>query len=282
MIGQLVAEMRDVVADAREHDDANGYFAAMYLGVTTTVERGLVDGTFATPDRLSELTTTFARRYLDAIRLHRDGGLPTQSWQVAFRAARTWRPTVLQHLLLGMNAHINLDLGIACAAVAPGDEIVELEPDFMQINSVLAGLVQVVQDRLNRVSPLYRFVDDVGGDADRAVVNFSIARAREEAWRFANELAPMEASTAARRIVDQDLAVSRLGTRVLRPGGSLPPGCSRSGRPRSGVRPRSSRSSPTPPRSTGRSARTQVARSGCSVVRALGVYDSRMSEERAA
>lgn len=218
MIGDLVAEMRTVVADAREHDDANGYFAAMYLGVTTTVERGLADGTFTTPDSLSELTTAFARRYLDASRLHRRGGLPTESWQVAFRAAETWRPTVLQHLLLGMNAHINLDLGIACATVAPGAAIVELEPDFRQINNVLAGLVQEVQDRLNRVSPLYRFVDDVAADADRAVVNFSIGRARQEAWHFAAALASMDQATAARRIVDQDLAVSRLGMRVLRPG----------------------------------------------------------------
>jgi hypothetical protein len=218
MIGELVAEMRHVVADAREHDDANGYFAAMYLGVTTTVERGLADGIFTTPDRLSELTSTFARRYLDARQLHKCGGCPTESWQLAFHAAQTWRPTVLQHLLLGMNAHINLDLGIACSAVAPGAEIVDLEPDFMQINTVLVRLVRVVQDRLNQVSPLYRFIDDVGGNADRAVVNFSIVRAREEAWRFATELAWMDQSTAARRIADQDLAVSRIGTRILRPG----------------------------------------------------------------
>ena len=218
MIGELVSEMRGVVDDARGREDASGYFAAMYLGVTTTVERGLADGRFTTPDRLSRLTSAFARRYLDALALHRGGGSPTESWQLAFHTARTWRPTVLQHLLLGMNAHINLDLGIACVAVAPGPEIVELEPDFVQINSVLAGLVQEVQDRLNRVSPLYRFVDDVAGDADRAVVNFSIARARSEAWRFATELASMDTSTAAQRMAEQDRTVSRFGTRILRPG----------------------------------------------------------------
>jgi hypothetical protein len=125
---------------------------------------------------------------------------------------------VLQHLLLGMNAHINLDLGIACATVAPGSAIVELESDFTQINDVLAGLVQAVQDRLNRVSPLYRFVDDIAGGSDRAVVNFSIARARQEAWRFATALASTDRSTADRRIAEQDLAVSRLAMRVLRPG----------------------------------------------------------------
>ncbi len=217
-IAELVAEMRTVVDDAIERNDATGYFAAMYLGVTTAVERGLADATFTMPDRMVELTTQFARRYLEALHLHRVGGMPTESWQVAFRAAQTWRPTVLAHLLLGMNAHINLDLGIACARVAPGSDIVELEPDFTEINDVLAGSVQAVQDRLNRVSALYRFVDDVGADVDRAVVNFSIARARQQAWLFANALAPMGRAAAARRIGEQDLAVSRLGSRVLRPG----------------------------------------------------------------
>ncbi len=217
-IAELVAEMRAVVDDAIERADVNGYFAAMYLGVTTAVERGLADARFTTPERMVELTTQFARRYLEALRLHRVGEMPTESWRVAFRAAQTWRPTVLAHLLVGMNAHINLDLGIACARVAPGRDIVELEPDFTEINDVLAGSVQAVQDRLNRVSPLYRVVDDVGGDADRAVVNFSIARARHEAWRFANALAPLDRAAAARRIGAQDRAVSRLGSTVLRPG----------------------------------------------------------------
>ena len=218
MIGELVSEIRDVVDGDRERHDRNGYFGALYLGVTTAVEQGLADGTFSTPDRLSDLTIAFARRYLDAVRLNRSGGRPSESWRVAFGAAQTWRPTVLQHLLLGMNAHINLDLGVACAAVAPGAEIVELETSFTQINDVLAGLVQAVQDRLNEVSFLYRLVDDVGGRADRAVVNFSIARARAQAWRFATELAPMDRATAERRIADQDIVVGRLAQRVLRPG----------------------------------------------------------------
>jgi hypothetical protein len=218
MIGDIVSEMGAIVADARADDDANGYFAAMYLGVTATVERGLADGTFATPGRLGELTTTFARRYLDALELHGRGEPPTASWQVAFDAAGTWRPTVLQHLLLGMNAHINLDLGIACAGVAPGTAITELEPDFVRINAILGGLVQSVQNRLNRVSPLYRFVDDVSGAIDRSVVNFSIGRARAEAWRFALELAAMDPTAAATRIAAQDRVVSRIGARVLHPG----------------------------------------------------------------
>ncbi len=218
LIADVVGEMRAIVDRAKADDDASGYFAAMYLGVTTTVERGLSTGLFATPERLSALAVAFAGRYLDAQSLHVRGEPPTQSWGVTFAAARAWRPTVLQHLLLGMNAHINLDLGVACAQVAPGDAIGELEPDFLEINRVLAGLVQSVQDRLNRVSPLYRFVDDIGGGADRAVVNFSIARARAEAWRFAVELAPLGPAARRQRIATRDDAVARIADRVVRPG----------------------------------------------------------------
>jgi hypothetical protein len=218
VIGELVTEMRSVVDTARAEGDRNGYFAAMYLGVTTTVERGIHDGIFTTPDRLGALTVVFARRHLDALERHRSGREPGPSWRVAFEAAATWRPTVLQHLLLGMNAHINLDLGAACAELAPGSAIAELAPDFLQINDVLAGLVQDVQHRLNAVSPLYRFVDDLGGTTDRAVVNFSIARARDAAWAFATELAPLDAAAARGRVTDRDLAVARFADRVLRPG----------------------------------------------------------------
>jgi hypothetical protein len=39
-------------------------------------------------------------------------------------------PRVVQHVLLGMNAHINLDLGVAAAEVAPGPAIAGLRGDF--------------------------------------------------------------------------------------------------------------------------------------------------------
>jgi hypothetical protein len=117
-----------------------------------------------------------------------------------------------------MNAHINLDLGIAAATVAPGEAINDLRSDFEQINKVLASLVQTIQRQLGHISPLYRFVDEVGGDADRAVVNFSIARARDEAWRFATRLAAAGQDDARQRIAAQDHGVARLGGTIRHPG----------------------------------------------------------------
>jgi hypothetical protein len=216
---ESVAEsVRSIVSTSVERKSPAGYFAAMYLGVTRVVMDGLNGSLFTTPERLVNLTCVFAQRYVDAWHVHEAGGRATTSWEVAFRAAGEWRPTVLQHLLLGMNAHINLDLGIASAQVAPGDAIGELRTDFDQINNVLAGLIHTIQGELNRISPFYRFVDDVSGSVDRAVINFSIARARAEAWKLATFLAAANPTAAAKRIADQDRLVGALGSTILRPG----------------------------------------------------------------
>jgi hypothetical protein len=223
-IDDIVRRMDSMVDATIEKGSADGYFAAMYLGVTQTVQAGLSGGLFATPDRLANLTTTFANRYLDAWDTRNAGGKPTGSWGVAFDAASQWSPTVLQHLLLGMNAHINLDLGISAAQVAPGKAIRELEADFNEINEVLAGHVQTVQDNLNTVSPMYRFVDDITGSLDRAVINFSIAKARAESWKLATTLAPMSGSDLEKRIEAQDKAVRGVAYMVLKPHMPIPMG----------------------------------------------------------
>jgi Family of unknown function (DUF5995) len=78
---------------------------------------------FDSPERMARLGVNFANRYLAAYEGYRSGGAGTQSWKFAMDAAQEWWPIVLQHLLLAMNAHINLDLGIAAAGTSPGGEL---------------------------------------------------------------------------------------------------------------------------------------------------------------
>ncbi len=102
------------------------------------------------------------------------GKPPTDSWQVAFDGASSWRPIIIQHLITGMNAHINLDLGIAAAIVAPGAELAALEGDFKTINAVLSRLVDGFTADVAEVSPWIGLLDRIGGRADNALINFSI------------------------------------------------------------------------------------------------------------
>ncbi len=101
----------------------------------------------------------FANRYLEAFTQHQNGQTPSQCWLFSFAVAEQWWPIVLQHLLLGMNGHINLDLGIAVARTTPQEELPAFEHDFNQINTLLAGLVDDVTKRLAKVWPLLAVLD---------------------------------------------------------------------------------------------------------------------------
>jgi hypothetical protein len=220
-IDDVLRELDAIVAVSRERGAADGYFAALYRRTTAEVKARIERGHFADAARMTRLDVVFARRYLEAWHARERGEPTTAVWAVAFDAGREYRPIVLQHLLLGMNAHINLDLGIAAAEVAPGDEIEGLERDFAAINGVLADLVDDVQVRLARIWPAMRWLDRAGQGLDEAVVNFSIRRARDHAWHTATTLARLAGPAHAGYIHSVDTAMAALGRRVRHPGASL-------------------------------------------------------------
>lgn len=217
-IDDVVDELDRVVADCREEGSRAGYFPALYRRVTIGVRDWIREGRFDDGPRMERLDVLFADRYLEAWRAHRAGRPTTRAWAEAFEASQEWWPVVVQHLLLGINAHINLDLGIAAARTAPGEGIHALEDDFGRINLLLASLVDDVQDRLCRVWPLLRILDWVGGRSDEATVHFSMQRAREEAWAFAVRLAALPEEAWGDRIEATDRVVAELGDLVRHPG----------------------------------------------------------------
>lgn len=102
--------------------------------------------------RRARLDVAFARRHLDALDAWRERRAPSLSWRIAFEAARSRSLLVLQHMLLGMNAHINLDLGIAAAETSPGGSLAALHGDFLAINGGLAAIMRR-QRRRAPISP---------------------------------------------------------------------------------------------------------------------------------
>ncbi|MCA1687697.1 MAG: DUF5995 family protein, partial [Actinobacteria bacterium] len=130
-----------------------------------------------------------------------------------------WHPIVLQHLLLGVNAHINLDLGIAAAQTSPGTQLAGLRRDFDSINNILWAMLDDVQDKLTLVSPLMTLLDSTGGRTDEAILNFSIIRAREAAWRVAERLAPLGPEEMQKEIDVLDRWVDVLAFAVQYPPG---------------------------------------------------------------
>lgn len=218
-IDEVLERLTPIIDQSRERATADGYFAALYRRVTAEVKTRVESGEFDDGERMAEFDVVFANRYLDAWATDAGGGRVSVPWQLAFSARTQFWPVVLQHLLLGMNAHINFDLGIAAATVAPGNDIHGLEDDFGRINAILASLVDEVQDRLARVWPPLRWLDHVAGGVDEAVVNFSMRRARQQAWSLALGVALAQGPEAHRQTVAEAEKTSvAVGRRVLNPG----------------------------------------------------------------
>ncbi len=217
-IDEVLAQLDAIIERSLERSSRLGYFAALYRKVTAAVRRRLAENFFDDAERMERLDVVFANRYLRALHEHETGRRPTEAWHIAFDATGRWWPIVLQHLLLGMNAHINLDLGIAAARVAPGDSIHGLRDDFQRINSILGSLVEEVSEELAEVWPLLRILDWLGGRSDEAIINFSMEGARDFAWLSALRLAPLNDSDQAGCIAELDAEVADIASLVLKPG----------------------------------------------------------------
>jgi hypothetical protein len=230
VIDGVVNRLDAVLAWARGAPSRIGYFAAIYRRVTMTIRDDVKAGDFPRPKLIAHFDDVFAARFFHALQTFRAGGTPTAPWAIAFGASTRDDLSVVQHLLLGINAHIRLDLGVSAALVAPGSALHELRPDFESINQILDGLVPRDQREIDRVSPRVRELDPMPKLADRALDGW-IHEVRARAWDVASRLAPLEgkdrtaalhdveseAATHAWRLVDPDPVIRELLDHLVAP-----------------------------------------------------------------
>ena len=195
-----------------------GYFAALYLKVTRKVKEGIEQGYFENGPRMEFLDVIFANRYLEAFADYRASREVTASWRVAFEAESDNHLIVLQHLLLGMNAHINLDLGIAAAEVSKGGDLQALQTDFNRINEILSSLVREVQESLSSIWTPLKLILKMTGKTDDYLVDFSMKLARDGAWKFALSYFDTAENTRALALKTRDEKVAKKVSLVTEPG----------------------------------------------------------------
>lgn len=217
-IDQVIARLEEIVEEASARKDPLGIFAIVYLGVTRAVKEGIRQHVFQDGDRMERLDVAFANRYLYAHDAYRHSQACTQAWQTTFNAAMRFDLLVLQHLFMGMNAHINLDLGIAAAEVVPPEELPGLEEDFNRINALLVARIDEIQGRLCQISPLLFLVDWFGKNNDERFAEFSLVKARNNAWKAATRLSGLPLSDKTLEINELDNYVAILNKVIASPG----------------------------------------------------------------
>lgn len=217
-ISEVIIILDGIVRHCEQTRHRAGYFAALYKRMTQAVAEGIAAGAFEDGPRMERLDVVFAQRYLSAWQAHQQQAPSTAAWKYAFEGCANPSLIVLQQLIMGINTHINLDLAIAAAAVAPGPQIHALQADFNRINSVISSLFDDVQQCLEQVWFPMRWLKRVAATQQTDVLNFSIGAARKAAWANAVLLAHMHTAQQQAHIQGMDAAVLNLGRKVSNPG----------------------------------------------------------------
>ena len=215
-IDEVLVRMDQIVDECKRSQSRIGYFAILYRQVTRRIRDGISNHEFEDNPRMEKLDVLFAGRFIIAYDSWKKGQKPTESWLLAFEASKASKHLVLQHLFLGINAHINLDLGISAADTMGTEPIAGMKNDFHKINAVLAELVDDVKSNISTVSPIFGWLIPLAKGRDEMLLNFSIQLARDGAWKYAGEYYGCEDRNAS--ILERDGNIATLAKKLINPG----------------------------------------------------------------
>ncbi len=216
-IDQAILEMDEIIKWSKINNSRVGYFAVLYQMVTKRIQSGIANGDFQDNERMELLDVIFATRYINAWKQWINKEELSDSWKIAFDATKNNSTLVIQQMLLGINAHINLDLGIATKETMNDKPSIEpILADFDLINSILDSMIDSVKQNLQKVSPLIWLAMKVGKGNEDLLANFSISLARSGAWHFGSKLS-YYTSYQSELIKRQDNAIAKLASNLAKP-----------------------------------------------------------------
>lgn len=217
-IDDVIEQLGAIVADTTARDDPLGLFAAVYRAVTVEVRDGIASGLFDDGPRMATFDTKFANAYLTAYDQYRNGERLSRSWRLAFDEARAGELLIVQSVLMGINAHINLDLPVTAGSMFRGAALEDFTDDFDRINTILAAMLPRMRATIEDFSPRLAALTAFGGDDVSDALQFSVETAREDAWLAARilSLTPTEARPWVAATLDSKTKL--LGRVVADPG----------------------------------------------------------------
>ncbi|HKI89390.1 MAG TPA: DUF5995 family protein [Draconibacterium sp.] len=215
-IDDVIRFLDYIITESEKNNDTLGYFAALYQRVTLKVKEGIQTSYFEDGPRMEKLDVIFAKKYIDAWVAWKGNEKTSESWKKAFSFSTKYWPVVLQHLLIGMNAHINFDLGAAAAEISKNQNIEDLKNDFNRINEILSSLVNEVQNNLSTIWPALKRILVKTGKADNILADFSMEVARDGAWEFAKKLSALSHNERTGVIKSRDEKVALISKIITR------------------------------------------------------------------
>jgi hypothetical protein len=237
-LGATLVRMERRITELRARQDDRRIFLAVYATMTRAIHRGVEQNRFMDPVWTEQLTARFAGLYFEADEAwEHDRDRCPGAWRAAFAAAGRPRVSVLEHALLGINAHIVYDLPFAVSATMrstgdvadgrlQGDTLVRRRHDYEVVNHILAETIRDAQAVLARESPMSRVLDRLALRLDEYAAEALLRASRTQGWHNALALAVARDEhelAAVRQHLDRVACgyVQRLDITQFLPGGRI-------------------------------------------------------------
>lgn len=215
-IDDVLVELQKIKDHCKSTNNPCGYFAVLYFQVTARVKYGIQRQEFDNNELMEKLDIVFAKRYIDAFWAYVENRPLSACWRVAFEASQQQNLIVLQHMIAGINAHINLDLGIAASDTMEGQPLEGMRTLFFQMNQVLSDMVDEQKAKMAQISSVFKWLMPMAKKLDEKLVQFSIQVARDGAWQFAVQYHASD--NRANLCLERDTIITQLGKAILAPG----------------------------------------------------------------
>lgn len=215
-IDEVIITLDKIVEDCKTNNCPLGFFAVLYRKVTINVKEGILQNRFEDNVRMEKLDVFFANRYFKAYFDFKNNQTISKSWKAAFEAKNKESYLVLQHLLLGINAHINLDLGIAAVNAVDNQLLEGIRNDFNHINHLLSDMTEEVKKNMGSISPVFGILMPLAKQWDDKIIQFSITTARDGAWKFAQQL-DINKNNHETIIAERDRSIEKLAIALISP-----------------------------------------------------------------
>jgi len=187
-----LAQMQSYLDQWEPLSDRRAIFLSCYSRMTRNTLASLDNGIFLDPHWVESLLDRFADYYFVAVKaFESDPQSSPAVWQQTFGAASDPRIRVVQHLILGVNAHINYDLVLALIDMLdpewqafPESQRLKRYADHCQINQIIASTIDEVQDEvLEHYSPAMDLIDRAFGRLDELIIARLLSAWRDQVWK---------------------------------------------------------------------------------------------------
>lgn len=201
-LASSVAEVIDILDDIIDWSVDNvhpiGCFAVLHRRTDVLIQEALDrGGFFENPEGIDRLATVFANTYIDLMNGLIRGEFPS-AWKLALNPDNT----LLQSLVLPINAHVLYDLGIAIAQFArEGGDLKAVRRDFDLISDIDHPSWGMYGPVAQQGSPDVRLLRPF---VPNRLFEWMLTRARGKTWRFAENLLEHPGDATAIRMAQVD------------------------------------------------------------------------------